>query len=79
VETKISQMADTGSLGSYAKLNDMKLVIQDAEKKQYLTKDGKWTTVAVNAEKFVEPHAASTFAKGTTTKDFRVVLYFPSA
>jgi hypothetical protein len=57
----------------------MKVVIQDEQTKQYLTKDGKWTTVAVNAEKFVEPHAASTFAKGTTTNQFRVVIYFPSA
>ena len=57
----------------------MKVIIQDSETKQYLTKDGKWTTVAVMAEKFVEPQAASNFAKGTTTKDFNVVIYFPSA
>ena len=57
----------------------MKVIIQDSETKQYLTKAGKWTTIAVEAEKFVEPVAASTFAKGTTTKDFNVVIYFPSA
>ena len=57
----------------------MKLVIQDSETKWYLTKDGRWSPVAIKAEKFVEPQAASTFAKGTTTKDFNVVVYFPSA
>ena len=58
---------------------DMKLMVQDAETKQYLMKNGKWTTVAVDAEKFIEPKMATTFAKGSTTRDFNVVLYFPSA
>jgi hypothetical protein len=57
----------------------MKLVIQDTKTKWYLTKAGKWSQVALEAEKFVEPQAALTFAKGTTTKDFNVVIYFPSA
>jgi hypothetical protein len=57
----------------------MKVIIQDSETKMYLMKDGKWTAVAVEAEKFVEPKAAKTFAKGTTTEDFNVVIYFPSA
>jgi hypothetical protein len=57
----------------------MKVIIQDSESKRYLTKTGKWTTDAVQAEKFVEPVSASTFAKGTTTKEFNVVIYFPSA
>jgi hypothetical protein len=57
----------------------MKVVIQDSETKQYLKKDGKWTPQALEAEKFIEPREASTFAKGTTTGDFNVVIFFPSA
>jgi len=57
----------------------MKVMIQDSDTKLYLKKNGKWTETAVEAEKFVEPREASTFAKGTTTGKFNVVIYFPCA
>jgi hypothetical protein len=66
-------------LGEAGEHVSMKVMIQDSETKRYLKKDGKWTPVAVEAEKFVEPTAATAFAKGTTTSDFNVVIYFPSA
>lgn len=55
----------------------MNIVIQDCESKEFLAKEGKWTSTASEAERFLELQSACEFARGSVTKGFDVVICFP--
>jgi hypothetical protein len=55
----------------------MNILVQDSESEEFLAKDGKWTTAASKAERFMELQTACKFARGSITKEINVVICFP--
>jgi len=55
----------------------MKVIIQDAETKRYLSTNGRWVAAENDAQDFMSLLPAYNFAKNFTSGRFEVVLYSP--
>lgn len=55
----------------------MNILIEDAEKLEYLTSNGLWTKNAADGKSFGATGAAFEIAKGEPVRKFNIVCYIP--